>query len=356
MRAVSTDILMKKNTSALLINEGPLQVLPSLAVTIGLMKSQLNPDSQKESNGLNEAIVLQQLHYRLRESKNIRDERQWVYDSYEEWQERHFPFWSWRTVQRIFLELERLDLVFTSTPGGRDRRKWYAINYELLNQLFSNTHTPSKPSKSSPASPPQPAETEIDTASRNEAVAGNESTLSDVPTWHDASCQLGTMEDATLVRPSAQVGTLLDKVPKTPPKIPPENTHTQQSLLPAKPGGNGNGKVCVCETPHRSKLCDEERIRIAKNISSIRTPEAYAMAPEVRRGRDDAMLLKRQKELQPSNQPTAPERDTSKCPDCKGRNFYYPSGDTSKGVVKCLHPQLDTQPDSEGRKELQQVS
>jgi hypothetical protein len=32
-------------------------------------------------------------------------------------------------------------------------------------------------------------------------------------------------------------------------------------------------------------------------------------------------------------------RDTSACPDCYGKGFYYPEG-TAKGVAKCTHPRL----------------
>jgi hypothetical protein len=100
--------------------------------------------------------------------------------------------------------------------------------------------------------------------------------------------------------------------------------------------------VCVCSKPHGSKLCDEERIEIARNISTIRVPEAYAMSGEVRAGRDDANLTKRKRELQKEARgDTTPERDTSLCPDCHGQNFFYPDGDRQKGVKKCDHLRLD---------------
>ena len=79
------------NFSKLLIPDRPLQVLPSLAVLIGL----------------NEAIVLQQIHYWLSNELNnkIIDGKKWVYNTYEEWG-RQFPFWSCRTIQRTMLSLE----------------------------------------------------------------------------------------------------------------------------------------------------------------------------------------------------------------------------------------------------------
>ena len=59
---------------SLLISEPPLQVLPSLAVKIGL----------------NEAIILQQVHYWLLKSNNIRDGYKWVYNSYSVRKRSHY--------------------------------------------------------------------------------------------------------------------------------------------------------------------------------------------------------------------------------------------------------------------------
>jgi hypothetical protein len=105
--------------SNLLIDEPPLQVLPALAVAIGL----------------NEAIVLQQLHYWVRRSSNFLDGLIWVYNSYEEWQEQ-FPFWSLRTIRRTFTSLEEQGVIMARQPNRRnwDQRKWYAILYEELDR------------------------------------------------------------------------------------------------------------------------------------------------------------------------------------------------------------------------------
>lgn len=81
-----------RNYSKLLISESPLQVLPTLAVKVGL----------------NEALMLQQVHYWISNpmNKNVRDGRVWVYKAYAEWQQE-FPFWSMRTIQRTMLSLEQ---------------------------------------------------------------------------------------------------------------------------------------------------------------------------------------------------------------------------------------------------------
>lgn len=106
--------------SRLLINEAPLQVLPTLAVKVGL----------------NEAIFLQQLHYRLRESRMI-EGRRWYSRSMDEWCAT-FPFWSKRTVERIVTSLRNRDLIETTADYNRepdDRTLWYTLSYAALDDL-----------------------------------------------------------------------------------------------------------------------------------------------------------------------------------------------------------------------------
>jgi hypothetical protein len=106
--------------SKLLIDDHPLQVLPDLAVVVGL----------------NEAIVLQQLHYWIRRSTNTIDGQLWVYNTYEEWQTQ-FPFWSVSTIQRLFISLEKQGVIISEKHNVQrwDQRKWYRINYDALNGL-----------------------------------------------------------------------------------------------------------------------------------------------------------------------------------------------------------------------------
>lgn len=106
----------------LIINEYPLMLLPSLAVAIGL----------------NEALVLQQVHYWLdpRLNKNYHNNRYWVYNSYQKWQEQ-FPFWAERTLRRAINSLEIKELLiydfFNKTTF--DKTKWYTINYDAVATL-----------------------------------------------------------------------------------------------------------------------------------------------------------------------------------------------------------------------------
>lgn len=113
--------------SKLLIDANPLQIIPALAQSIGL----------------NEAIVLQQMHYWLNadHNKNKIDNRHWVYNTYEEWQ-KQFPFWSIDTIRRTILSLEQQDLILSTKMNGDkfNHRKWYSINYERLHDLESLSH------------------------------------------------------------------------------------------------------------------------------------------------------------------------------------------------------------------------
>jgi hypothetical protein len=122
----------------LLIGESPVLVLPTLAVEIARAARALDGDSDKSRDarpvGLNEAIVLQQLHWlvdqwptRVVEVDGFR----WFRAEQKFWQER-FPFWSERTIRRTFEMLKKLGLV--ETQRGREANV-YRVNYEGVVKL-----------------------------------------------------------------------------------------------------------------------------------------------------------------------------------------------------------------------------
>lgn len=108
--------------SNLLLDESPLLVSPTLACAVGL----------------NEAIVLQQVHYWIcineRNKNNYHDGRFWVYDSYEAWQRKNFPFWSVSTIKRAFLSLKKRGIIIHRQFRGRvgDFTNFYTIDYDAL--------------------------------------------------------------------------------------------------------------------------------------------------------------------------------------------------------------------------------
>lgn len=105
--------------SKLLIEESPLQVLPSLAVAIGL----------------NEAIVVQQVHYWLgkKDVGVVKNGHKWVYNTVSEWQEQ-FPFWSADTVRRTLASLKKGGLLIGAclSENAFDKTMYYRIDYDVL--------------------------------------------------------------------------------------------------------------------------------------------------------------------------------------------------------------------------------
>lgn len=110
--------------SKLLLNEQPLLIMPQLAVKIGL----------------NESIVIQQIHYwnqiNEKANNNFKEGYYWTFNTYDEWQ-KQFPFWSIPTIQRTISKLEKMKLVIASNYNKIkiDRTKWYRIDYEILESI-----------------------------------------------------------------------------------------------------------------------------------------------------------------------------------------------------------------------------
>lgn len=90
--------------------------------------------------GLNEAIVLQQLNYWLNgKSAKLINGRKWIYNSYKQWQEDNFPFWSLATVRRAIENCEKKGLIITGNfnKAGFDKTKWYSIDYGMIDRGMS---------------------------------------------------------------------------------------------------------------------------------------------------------------------------------------------------------------------------
>lgn len=110
--------------SKLLLDQQPLLVMPQLAAKIGL----------------NESIILQQIHYwneiNKKANNNLRDGHYWTFNSVEGWQEQ-FPFWSKSTINRTINNLEKMKLVVSSNYNKLkiDRTKLYRIDYNALETL-----------------------------------------------------------------------------------------------------------------------------------------------------------------------------------------------------------------------------
>ena len=105
-----------------LINEYPLVFLPSLAV----------------QHGLNEAIVIQQIHYWSNKLKPHDDGLVWVYNTIPEWK-KQFPFWSERTIFSILKKLRESGVLIAESKSNNlwDRTLYYRIDYEKLGHTIS---------------------------------------------------------------------------------------------------------------------------------------------------------------------------------------------------------------------------
>ncbi len=125
--------------SNLLLEERPLVIIPSLAVEIGL----------------EEAIVLQQIHYWLvlnRQAKrNFFDGKFWTYNTPEKWQQENFPFWTVKKVRTTLNSLRSMGLLIVGNYNKMkaDRTLWYTINYDRF-ELICQKVTNGLPKKDTP--------------------------------------------------------------------------------------------------------------------------------------------------------------------------------------------------------------
>ncbi len=91
--------------------------------------------------GLNQALVLQQVHYWLelnkRDGRNLHEGYHWTYNTIEEWNEQ-FPFWSKETVKRAFGKLRQMGFILVDNFNvyRMDRTLWYRIDYDRLEEYI----------------------------------------------------------------------------------------------------------------------------------------------------------------------------------------------------------------------------
>lgn len=109
-------------SASLILQEQPLQVLPTLASLLGL----------------EQAVVLQQLYWLLQNPKNgktLGDGERYIFNTYEGWQVI-FPWLSERSLRRVFGELEERGIVMTCQPDGSfSRRKYYRVSVGAIAKL-----------------------------------------------------------------------------------------------------------------------------------------------------------------------------------------------------------------------------
>ena len=127
------------NIARLLIDEPPLVVVPSLAAKIGL----------------NEAIIIQQLHYWLNgASGEIINGERWIYNTDEDWLGQ-FPWLSKSTFRRAVNNLKNAGLieVCQHRKTHHDRTNYYTINYANLDATATAVEEAVEEAPGAPKSP-----------------------------------------------------------------------------------------------------------------------------------------------------------------------------------------------------------
>ncbi len=109
----------------LLINERPLTLLPSLVKHVGLER----------------AVILQQVHFICQQPKSGKDldgtGEKWTWNTYEQWHEEHFTFWTARNIRNHFQKLEAEGLLLSRQPHLSDGNatKFYRLDYDRIAEL-----------------------------------------------------------------------------------------------------------------------------------------------------------------------------------------------------------------------------
>ncbi|MEK5185294.1 conserved phage C-terminal domain-containing protein [Solibacillus sp. FSL W7-1324] len=106
----------------LLVNERHLFISPNLAARIGV----------------EEALFLQQLYYRIETQGMKKEGHIWYRQTYQGWSKQCF-YWDKTKIKRLITKLERYEIIVSSNKFNRfntDRSKWYRIDYKKVNQLL----------------------------------------------------------------------------------------------------------------------------------------------------------------------------------------------------------------------------
>lgn len=150
--------------------------------------------------GLNEAIVVQQIHYWLNINEkakiNIYDDKVWTYNTYDVWQKENFTFWSVRTLKSIFKKLEDKGILIKGNYNKKkyDRTLWITLNYNKLEELLLQYE---KDTECNHNSGENIENVEISTKCKNDTMSDSNK----VQHLHNGECNIFTMDSATSAPP-----------------------------------------------------------------------------------------------------------------------------------------------------------
>ena len=186
--------------------------------------------------GVNEAIIVQQIHYWLNINEkakiNFHKGKYWTYNTYENWQKTNFRFLSVSTLKRIFKKLVTKGILITDNfnKAKYDRTLWVTINYEKLDELLSKYEEENKNEKSEEIE----ENVEISTKYQNDTM----SNFNKVSKWNYGKYQVDTMESSKL----------------TPP-IPETNSETNSD---------------ICTTHNKSVVVENKNIELIENRTHLK--------------------------------------------------------------------------------------
>lgn len=186
--------------------------------------------------GVNEAIIVQQIHYWLNINEkakiNFHKEKYWTYNTYENWQKTNFRFLSVSTLKRIFKKLVTKGILITDNfnKAKYDRTLWVTINYEKLDELLSKYEEENKNEKSEEIE----ENVEISTKYQNDTMSNSNK----VSKWNYGKYQVDTMESSKL----------------TPP-IPETNSETNSD---------------ICTTQNKSVVVENKNIELIENRTHLK--------------------------------------------------------------------------------------
>lgn len=90
--------------------------------------------------GIEEALFLQQLYYRLETRGMEKEGHIWYRQTYQGWA-KQCPQWNIRKIKRLVMKLEHYQIIISSNKFNSfktDRSKWYRIDYEKIDQIVQS--------------------------------------------------------------------------------------------------------------------------------------------------------------------------------------------------------------------------
>lgn len=90
--------------------------------------------------GVEEALFIQQLYYRLETRGVDKEGHIWYRQTYQGWA-KQCPQWNIRKIKRLVMKLERYQIIISSNKFNSfktDRSKWYRIDYEKIDQIVQS--------------------------------------------------------------------------------------------------------------------------------------------------------------------------------------------------------------------------